>query len=325
VREADMRSLLEAACRAPSSHNTQPWRFAVRGLTIDVLADRSRQLGVVDPDGRELVMSCGAAVGTLVIAARAVAIDPQLALLPDGEAGDVLARITLADGHPAGGELEAMAAAIEARRTVRRPLSGAPPPPDLMERLSALAAACDVWLAAVPDMARGEVADLVAEGDGRQWADAGFRRELAGWLRGRGASEGVPTPAAGVTRVAVRMMDMGKRMAAADRSLAAKAPMLAVLGVTADTPRGWLLGGVALSHVLLRATASGISGGFLNQPVQVADLRARLAAAVGRPDGYPLVMLRLGGNSRSPGRRSGRRPLEEMMNEAPDGGSGASS
>ena len=320
-----MRSLLEAACRAPSSHNTQPWRFAVRGSAVDVMADRSRRLGVVDPDGRELVVSCGAAAGTLVIAARALAVDPQLALLPDGEAGDVLARVTLSDGRPAGGELEAMAAAIEARRTVRRPLSGKAPPPDLMERLSALAAACDVWLAPVPDMARGEVADLVAEGDGRQWADAEFRRELAGWLRRPGAPEGVPTPAAGVTRMAVRMMDMGKRMAAADRSLAVKAPMLAVLGVDTDTPRGWILGGVALSHVLLRATASGVSAGFLNQPVQVADLRPRLGEAVGRPDGYPLVMLRLGDNPRSPGRRSGRRPLEDVMNEAPDGGSGASS
>jgi nitroreductase len=325
VREADMRSLLEAACRAPSSHNTQPWRFAVRGSAVDVMADRSRQLGVVDPDGRELVVSCGAAAGTLVIAARAPAVDPQLALLPDGEAGDILARVTLSDGRQAGGELEAMAAAIEARRTVRRPLTGKAPPPDLMERLSALAAACEVWLAPVPDMARGEVADLVAEGDGRQWADAEFRPELAGWLRRPGAPEGVPTPAVGVTRLAVRMMDMGKRMAAADRSLAVKAPMLAVLGVDTDTPRGWILGGVALSHVLLRATASGVSAGFLNQPVQVADLRPRLAEAAGRPDGYPLVMLRLGDSPRSPGRRSGRRPLEDVMNEAPDGGSGASS
>jgi hypothetical protein len=217
-----------------------------------------------------------------------------------------------------------MAAAIEARRTVRRPLSGAAPPSDLLERLSALAAACEVWLAPVRDMARGEVADMVAEGDSRQWADAEFRRELAGWLRGPGSREGVPTPAAGVTRIAVRMMDMGRRMATADRSLAVKAPMLAVLGVDTDSPRGWVLGGVALSHVLLRATASGVSAGFLNQPVQVADLRPRLAAAVGRPDGYPLVMLRLGDSPRSPRRRSGRRPLEDVMNEAPDGGSGAS-
>jgi nitroreductase len=324
VREADMRSLLEAACRAPSSHNTQPWRFAVRDAAVDVRADRSRQLTVVDPDGRELVMSCGAAAGTLVIAARALAIDPQLTLLPDGEAGDVLARVTLSDGHPAGGELAAMAAAIDARRTVRRPISGSPPLPDLMDRLSALAAACDVWLAPVPDMTRGEVADLVAEGDGHQWADAEFRRELSGWLRGPRSREGVPTPAAGVTRLAVRMMDMGKRMAAADRSLAMKAPMLAVLGVGADTPRGWFLGGVALSHVLLRATASGVSAGFLNQPVQVAELRPRLAAAVGRPDGYPLVVLRLGDSPRSTGRRSGRRPLDDVIDEAPDGGSGAS-
>ena len=308
-----MRSLLEAACRAPSSHNTQPWRFALRGAAVDVLADRSRQLAVVDPDGRELVVSCGAAAGTLIAAARARSIDPQLTLLPGGEAGDVLARVALTDGRPPGGELEAMAAAIEARRTARRPFSGAAPSPDLVERLTALAAACEVWLAPVPDTARVEVADLVAEGDGRQWADAGFRRELAGWLRGPGSPEGLPTPAAGVTRLAVRTMDMGKRMATADRSLAMKAPMLAVLGVDADTPRGWFLGGVALAHVLLRATASGLSAGFLNQPIQVADLRPRLAAAVARPGGYPLLLLRIGEGARSPGRRAGRRPLEDVM------------
>jgi nitroreductase family protein len=271
---------------------------------------------VVDPDGRELVMSCGAAAGTLCVAARGLGLDPSLELLPDGEAGDLLARIELADGPPPTAEEAAMTAAIEARTTSRRSFTGTPLPPELIERLRHVAEARGAWLEPVHDGIRSQIVELVVEGDLRQWRNRRYRRELALWLQPPKAREGLPTPAAGISRLAVRRLDMGKRMAAADRALAERAPLLAVLGTDPGTPRGWFQCGIALAELLLRATASGVSAGFLNQPLQVAALRPVLATAIGRPDGHPLLLLRLGHASGS-SRRTGRWPLSEVASGLP--------
>src|SRR5690242_4716936 len=67
-----LRAALGYAVLAPSSHNTQPWRFALREDSVEVYADRSRALRVVDPDGRELAISCGAALFHLRLAMRAL-------------------------------------------------------------------------------------------------------------------------------------------------------------------------------------------------------------------------------------------------------------
>lgn len=56
-------ALVRYAVRAPSSHNSQPWLFRVVGDTLELRADRGRRLPVVDPEDRELTISCGAALG----------------------------------------------------------------------------------------------------------------------------------------------------------------------------------------------------------------------------------------------------------------------
>jgi nitroreductase len=71
-----------AAVHAPSVHNTQPWRFGRGERTIDVYADADRQLRVADPAGRELMISCGAAVFTLRVALRYLGRLPHLRLFP---------------------------------------------------------------------------------------------------------------------------------------------------------------------------------------------------------------------------------------------------
>lgn len=58
------RFLIDAARCAPSVHNTQPWWFGTRGSTVTLHADSDRRLQVADPDGREMLISCGAALHT---------------------------------------------------------------------------------------------------------------------------------------------------------------------------------------------------------------------------------------------------------------------
>jgi len=53
--------LIATAARAPSVHNTQPWRFRVGEFAIELYADMGRKLRT-DPLGREMLISCGAAL-----------------------------------------------------------------------------------------------------------------------------------------------------------------------------------------------------------------------------------------------------------------------
>src|SRR5690349_13511522 len=101
---APSRDLLERvvglACRAPSVHNSQPWLWHIVDDTLELYADHSRQLKVSDPDGRNLVISCGAAVHHAHEAGRALGLAVRVDLLPDTSDSDLLARITFSRGRP---------------------------------------------------------------------------------------------------------------------------------------------------------------------------------------------------------------------------------
>ena len=108
----------------------------------------------------------------------------------------------------------------------------------------------------------------------------------------------------------VRTFDMGNGQAAKDRQLAEGSPVLAILGTEDDTPTDWLAAGQALAGVLLRAQAEGVAASFLNQPIEVPELRPQLRDAIGR-SGFPQLLLRMGyGPEVKP---TPRRTVEEVL------------
>ena len=308
-----VRPLLAAAGQAPSSHNTQPWLFRVRATGVELLADRGRALSVNDPDNRELVISCGAALLNLRIAALAAGIACDTQLLPDSAEPDLLARITLTASSPspdAGG----LAVEVSRRRTAREPLADTPLPSDAAAALADAAAQEGAWWVLLADEGRRlEVADLVAAGDAAQWADPRWRAELAAWMHPHREGDGLamPTLVAPVARLVVRTFDLGKQVGAKDRALVASAPLLAVLGTNGDGPGDWLAAGQALQRVLLTACGRGLQASYFNQPVQVAALRPRLQRLAGHP-GHPQLLLRLGIPKRE-APPSPRRRLEDVI------------
>lgn len=103
--------MVALAVRAPSLHNAQPWRFALRHGALELHADRTRQLPATDPDGRQLVVSCGAALFGARLAVRALGRVPQVELISDPLRSDLLARLTLGATTPANSEEVALTAA----------------------------------------------------------------------------------------------------------------------------------------------------------------------------------------------------------------------
>lgn len=306
-------SLLRYAVLAPSSHNTQPWRFRVSATAIDLLADRTRALPVNDPDDRELVISCGAALLNLRAGAASLGLDAAVQLFPDPAEPDWLARLSLggqrAEPQPDG----ELAAFIEHRRTYRRRFSTRSVEQETMARLTEAAAAENVWLRPFEEeQARLEIAGLVAEGDDMQWANPSWRRELAMWMHPRRQGDGLTVPelVGPVAQFVVRTFDMGGGVGARDRQLAEASPLLAVIATRGDTVPDWLQAGQGLQRVLLTACRHGLQASYLNQPIEVPLLRSRVQRLVGA--GFPQILMRLGYPADAVA-AAARRPLEDIF------------
>jgi nitroreductase len=320
-RAADkLRFLLRYAVLAPSSHNTQPWLFRVRDDAVELYADRSRGLPVVDPDDRQLIMSCGAALLHLRIAIRHFGHAGEVTLFPDTSDPDLLARVRLGRVHPPTGEEEEIFHAIPRRRTNRLAFEPRLVDQAVLFQLRVEARAEGAWLHILQsEDERNRVADLVAEGDRIEWADRRFRRELASWMhpnassscdgmRGYGFGHGDLMSRGGP--FFIRTFDLGGQTAASDRRIAAGSPALAVLGTDGDWPYDWLAAGQALARVLLMARAHEVWASFLNQPVELPDLRSKLCDLCDGY-GYPQMLMRLGyGRDVRP---EPRRPVDEVL------------
>src|SRR3712207_6523864 len=185
----------------------------------------------------------------------------------------------------------------------RGPFKDRQVPGRLLSALQAAAWEEGAWLHLVQDeAAKHALAELIAEGDRIQLADKRFRRELASWVHPNRTKsrDGIPGYAFGFGDLmswagpfVIRTFDTGKGQAAKDRQLAEGSPVLAVLGTGTDGPPDWLATGQALARVLLRARAADVWASFLNQPIEVGELRPRLGEAIGKT-GYPQLLFRMG-------------------------------
>jgi hypothetical protein len=313
------RAALRFAVLAPSSHNSQPWLFRMAGDDLELLADRARALPVVDPEDREMTISCGAVLKFLKIALIHFGEGLRVTLLPEPEDPDLLARIEFT-GRIVPTQLDHdLFAAIPRRHTNRLPFADDPIPEVVLGRARARAEKEQVWLQTLTDETdRAALADLIAEGDRIQLSDRRFRRELASWVHNNrtksrdgmpGYAHGVGDLVAEVGPLVIRTFDIGGGKAARDRQLAVGSPALAVIWTEEDTPLAWLRAGQGLAGALLSLEADGIAASYLNQAVEIPELRDRVRALLGRA-GAPQLVLRLG-QGRSV-RATPRRPVEEI-------------
>ena len=297
---AQVRHVVQAATLAPSVHNTQPWRFDVREDGFDLLADTSRRLTVLDPNGRQLHLSCGAALVTARVAARALGLDADVQLLPDAARPELLARLVLRPGPPAGDAEIALALAVLKRHTVRGVFEPRPVPDALLSELRRAAEDEGALLRPVrdeEDLVALEV--LLAGADAEEERDPAYRAEVAQWVHEPAAGDGIPaeaapSPAGRGTSLRLRDFTLsGGGERGSGEAPPAEHPDVVVLTTTSDGPYGWLCAGQALGAVLLHAAAQGVQAQPLGQVTDLPGPRFRLGAALGLV-GTPQLVLRLG-------------------------------
>lgn len=319
-----VRAVIAMANHAPSVHNSQPWRWRVGGNSIHLYADPERALPATDPEGRDLRLSCGAALHHLRVALLSAGLATTVHRLPDPAQPLHLAAVEAQSGRPTPEDL-ALARAIENRRTDRRVFSTWPVPSAMLAGFVRIAAEQGARLKVLDrESDRYAVARLLEHAAVQQALTPDVAQETAEWSgRRRGAREGVPganVPAEPVGMVPVRHFAGAEQPESVLGKYESDGTVLALLATPGDEAVDQLRAGEALSAVLLAATRIGLATDPISQLGEVATTRAQLRDSVLGDAGEPQVLVRLGWApmSATPVPLTGRRSVAETLEPLDD-------
>ena len=315
--------LLHFATRAPSTHNTQPWKFRVSMDGVEVFADYTRRMPVADPGGREMLMSIGAAVMNLRVAAAHFGYLCDVVYNHSGSSEEPLASVRLTPGvvqSPEALHLASLFGCITRRHADRHPFLLSRIPSEVLERVSGLAEGTEVIVVSSTEGNRnGRIAEVVSRGDEQLMGDANYRRNISAWLHAHASShvDGLPAQAFGfdgklvmIAPWAGRVIDIGKIRAAHDKNLCLEAPGLIALCSDDGVPQ-YVAVGELLERMLLVLTGEGLHTSYLNLPIQVPAVRMQLQQILGAA--APVQLLLRVGYSLSEPIQTARRPLEDVL------------
>ncbi|RBY80809.1 nitroreductase [Blastococcus sp. TF02A-26] len=296
----------DAARLAPSVHNTQPWRLVLHGDRLELHADRTRQLLTLDPVGRALAQSVGAALFNARVSLAASGWATAVERLPDPADPDLLAVVRLVEGPP-DPELAALAPAVPRRRTNRRAFTAEEVPEELLRDLAGAVAAEGARLLPLSNEAhRALVARLTQQADAVQNADPAYRAELRRWTT-RSAESGDGVPASVVPHVdgrqhddvPIRDFDTAGAGALPPETHSTSGQTIVLLATPRDDQAAWLRAGEALERLELELTGEGWAASPLTQAVEVPLTRTQLRSAL-TWDSHPQMLLRIGRAAASP-------------------------
>jgi len=314
----DVTGLLAVAGRAPSLHNSQPWRFRVEPDRIELWADPERQLPAADPHGREQRLACGAALFNLRLALHAHGIRPLVTLHTDRAFPDLLAAVRHGGRKAPTALQRELLAAVPRRRTNRRPFTDEPVTTAELMALRNAAMAEGAWLHVVATPAeRTRLLELSADAHAAQQGDPAFREEFERWTAVEpDRPDGVPAlpnehrPAAHDRWVARDFTHGAGRTTAETGVLFENEPALVVLSAQMFGPTSEVAAGQALQRVLLTATTLGLSASFLSHIIEVDATRDRLRNLI-HGTHSPQAVLRIGHGWPVPA--TPRRPPEDTL------------
>jgi nitroreductase len=291
--ETQLCFLLGYAILAPSTRNTQPWRFAVEVNTVHLFADFGRGLRISDPDGRQLYISLGCALENLLVAAEYFGFRHEVRYFPERGNAELAASVVFAPGvtwSPArcGITLDA----IVRRHNDNGAYRPLPVPEEVRRRLRACREESELRLDLTDDrFFRRWVDQLTREADRLKFADPAFRKELGYWI-GQGLF--------GKPRVVSRLGGLA---------------LLGLVSATSDTHLAHVRTGQLFERLWLAGTAVGVSVHPMSQTMRLPKLRAALAELVPDRGWKPQHLFRVcySSKEREPYHHTPRRPLGDVL------------
>ncbi len=309
--------LVRYATLAPSSHNTQCWKFRLDERDITILADHSRRCPAVDPDEHHIFVSLGCATENLVLAAAAHGLNAEVGFDLSHEA----IRVALS---PAKADVSPLFLAITQRQCTRSDYDSKPLTATelgVLERAGTSDKVRVLLVTQVPAVER--VLDYVLQANTAQMADPQFVKEIKSWIRFNGpqavrtrdglysATTGNPTVPTWLGELAFPWLFTPKsENDKYARQIRSSAGIAIFIGEAANK-ESWIDVGRCYERFALQATSMGIRNALVNQPVEVGALRSQFAAAVGLNDQRPDLVVRFGRGGPMP--YSLRRPVRAVV------------
>lgn len=314
---AQLTTLVETACRAPSLHNSQPWRWRFDGQTLNLYADHTRVGRHTDRTGREVLLSCGAVLDHLVVAAAAAGWGTTIDRYPDPNDDDHVASVVFRRAGSVDERQRLLSAAISRRRSDRLAFESPQPWADMEHRLRAIVSGSGTYLDVIDDDGRPALADASRRSEHDRRDDSSYRYELL-WWTGNSTDEGIPSSAL-PSAVEASHVDIAREFPAYgsdDRrpGVVRDHSNILVLSTYDDSRGNVLRCGEALSRVLLECTSAGFATCTLTHMIEIHSSREIVRRLTGRRT-EPQVLVRVGraGEIIPAPMRTLRRPVADVL------------
>lgn len=293
-KDDQLEFLLRYAILAPSTRNTQPWTFRLGADGIEVYVDYTRRVPVGDPCDRELLMSIGAAITNLRVAAAHFGFETTVLYQARPEETLPVAVIAFRETCATEPGLRSLFPAILRRRTNRSEFEARPIEDAARTALCEFVDDNAEFVRFIVPHDRQRTADLVSAGDRALYSNEAFRKEFAHWM---------PNATSG--------FDILRRFHLRERVNDAAALVV----ITCDEDKTSLIrAGETLERLLLLLTRCGLQYSFLNEPIEVEGLRNELWSMI-RSQRPPQLLLRIGYGKPVP-RPQPRRKVREVITSA---------
>jgi len=294
IPDETFRTALALASRAPSVHNSQPWQWRVGANSVHLYCDPSMRLSRTDPDGRDLMVSCGAALHHSTVAFAALGWRAVVHRLPNPADPRHLASLELHRTAPTDADI-ALSAAISRRCSDRRRYTSTDVALGDIALMGARAARFGVTLRRVQVTA--EFRALLMRAAALHAHDPDYVGELALWSGTRACDRGVPAhnaPPANPDAAVPDRLFAATALAEPQETAAEGSGVVLALGTAQDDAVSQLRTGEATSAVLLTATAQGLASCILSEALEIPDTRRGLREYAFDDEQYPQMLLRVG-------------------------------
>ena len=313
--DGGQRELIRYATLAANSHNTQPWKFTASERRVTIAPDYARRCPAVDPTDHHLFVSLGCAVENVVHAAAATGLAASTTMESE------IITVGFDPARPVESELFK---AIPRRQSTRALYDGKPVPNETIAALETAGTTAGVTVMIMTDKSRiKSVGDYVVEGNSAQMRDKAFMDELTHWIRFNGTDavatmDGLAARASGNSELPAWLARLLLPLVLTEsgenekyRAQIESSAGIAVFVADGNDRSHWVAVGRACQRFALQATALGLKLAFINQPVEVPDVRRQFATFLGIGDRLPDLVMRFGTGPDLP--KSLRRPVEKLM------------
>lgn len=319
AQNTDFTTMIEAATKAPSGHNTQPWLFKINGDSITILPNLKETLAVVDKTNRELFISLGAATENLCIEASRLGYNNRVEIDPDAKS--IVVHLNKADV-----EKDSLADAISKRQTNRKVYTGKIISKDTIDLLTQIATPDNIqkYIISKDDSLFKVLRTYVERGNRMQMEDPYFKEELLKYIRfNRKQDQENPTGLSYKTmespslpefiaKPIVKSYLKPNKQNKSDLKKIDSSSHLVLFTSKNNSFEDWINMGRSLERFILTTTQLGIANAYMNQPCEVEPLANEMRSDISLINSeYPTLLLRIGYAEHTP--YSSRKSVENVI------------